>query len=164
MEEAQKEVYKMIDKVYREKYNHLVNGAHRRLGNHSDAEDTVQEAFTRACEYWYTYDKELSTMWTWLNTILNRTISDRKKDIRLKGMAVEVHSPEDLMTMNPAEARIELKKIEGVINAYPHKERVALKAYAFFGCRPADIELFTDYNKQEINYIIRKFNKQVKAL
>lgn len=61
----------------------------RYVPNYADAEDIVQEAYTRAIQYWYTYDPE-RPLEQWFRTMVRNASIDWKKQDRMSGMTVKV--------------------------------------------------------------------------
>jgi RNA polymerase sigma-70 factor (ECF subfamily) len=78
-----------IEEYYRENYDTLVSKVAGRVGGRGNAEDVVQEAFTRALKYKRAYRKGMS-VGAWFSTILNNATRDFKREERNRGMSVEV--------------------------------------------------------------------------
>lgn len=152
------EVKKFFDKEYRT----LVNRVKKRAGSPENAEDVVQEAFTRACQYLNSFDPNKKEFGAWFNTILNNALRDFKRDEMNYGMGMEFNEEEsegvefrvtDKETSN--EIRKEIKK-KGALS------REILHLYFNLDYTPKDIQKATSFPKGTILSTITRFKNEMK--
>lgn len=74
---------------YRSNFESEVKRLTRFVPNVADAEDIVQEAFTRAVQYWDTYDPT-RPIEKWVRTLVRNSMVDWRKQDRMSGMTVKV--------------------------------------------------------------------------
>lgn len=73
-----------IEKLYREKFNPSVKLMSRILqGDWHGGQDVVQEAFTRAWEYYPSFDPDRGKINVWFNAILFNALRDYQKETRI---------------------------------------------------------------------------------
>jgi RNA polymerase sigma-70 factor (ECF subfamily) len=77
----------IIDEYYRENYEQLIKRLSYRLGSPENAEDAVQEAFTRAVKY---YKSCTSDFDRWFKVIMSNVVKDFQKEIRLAGLTKSI--------------------------------------------------------------------------
>src|SRR3546814_3055187 len=89
------EAYKIIEYHYRNNFKNLISRYSRQFQSHSRAEDIVQEAYTRALQYWNRYSPE-QPFGAWFNGILLNCVKDNIREEAHQG-AVE-YPPEEEQT------------------------------------------------------------------
>src|SRR3546814_15218451 len=83
---------KVIDAYYRENYDALVKRLSYRLGTRENAEDTVQEAFTRAVKYYESCSVDFDR---WFKALLANAVKDAQGDIRTAGLTKSIDDATD---------------------------------------------------------------------
>src|SRR3546814_8875926 len=83
---------KVIDAYYRENYDSLVKRLSYRLGTRENAEDTVQEAFTRAVKYYESCSVDFDR---WFKVLLANAVKDAQGDIRTAGLTKSIDDATD---------------------------------------------------------------------
>jgi len=68
------EAYKVIEDYYRKNFKRLVNISRGRAGSYHNAEDVVQEAFTRALKYHKSYNPAMTAFDAWFSRILDNSL------------------------------------------------------------------------------------------
>lgn len=91
---SQANLHKELTTHFEENYDRLVKRASFRVGGMTNAEDVVQEAFTRALQYSASFEYSNRELTAWFNTILNNAASDLKSELRREGMSVASETPE----------------------------------------------------------------------
>ncbi len=145
-----------IETYYRENYKRLVNLARKRVGNYSlpNAEDAVMEAFSRACRYFRTYDKD-KNFDDWFKGILHNCINQIKKDERDKGVVVR-DDVEDIPTTEQREV-VFTKEVESVLASVSPRDQEVLNMYFFYGYKSIEISKLTSISHDSVRDIIRRF-------
>jgi len=82
-------MYPEIENFYSENFELLVKRYHNRAGSKTNAEDVVQEAFSRAMKYYKTFQESKKEFGAWFNTIANNALRDFKNQEKRMGMSVE---------------------------------------------------------------------------
>jgi len=110
------------------------------LGNVTDAEDLVQEAFMRAHRALLErqFDGRASVN-TWLHRIVSNLAVDQLRSKKRRGPAVEASDEMMGEDGNSAEARLALRELDEWMNDLPPEQRVALVLSAFEGFSNGEI-------------------------
>jgi len=154
----------MIEEFYTENFDRLVIQLSRRAGSIQNAEDIVQEAFTRALTYKDAYNPNLNQFSTWFNGILRRCLYDFKRVELKQGMAILEEEPlvEETVDLDGYEqkfaAEIE-KHIEQKANV-AHKN--VLYLYFIRGYPRRDIVKITDESIKNIEIITYRFKQEMR--
>lgn len=148
----------LIQQLYVDEYETMCHRIKNRVGGLINAEDVVQEAYTRALQYSNSYNEKLSTLGGWFNTILNNSAKDFKREERLSGMTTdeELTEPAD-ETAYTAEM---VEKVLKDMDESPYRE--ILRLYFILGYKPADIAKVTDQRPQSISNAVQRFKNEMK--
>lgn len=158
MEKA--EVYKLIEAHYRKHAKSQVIQLGRAAGSPHNAEDVVQEAYTRACKYWRSYDpkKEFNTWWT---SILNNCLRDNQRDTILNGLVTDdLAAVSEPTHVDPTDL-ILMKEIETAINKEPSNAREALKYYYLLGFTSKEVAEVTSYTADAVRQLASRFKRSL---
>lgn len=79
----------VIGKAYTEHYDVLYKAAYARLKDHHNAEDAVQEAFSKALQYFHTYNPAKAGAGAWINRILQNVCNKITQVERNRGVSME---------------------------------------------------------------------------
>ncbi len=155
-------VYLLIEEHYKRKFKDQVKGLSHATGGYHNAEDTVQEAYTRACKYWNTYD-QARTFDAWFQTILSNCVRDKQRDSVLNGMVQEAANVMADPPTGDVTNRIYLDEVVKKMMAYPKHVAYVLKMYLLLGYTSKEIAEFTDYKPENIRQIVTRFRQEVAA-
>lgn len=150
----------LID-FYNNERNTLVKKYNRRAGSPENAEDVVQEAFTRALQYIDSYDPSKKELGAWFYTILQNSLRDFKREDKNGGMVMfeEEHmEPTEFVDLDK-EVRNELHNL---IDTKNDVAKEVLTLYFRHGYMIKDIDNTTDHSYAAIKAIILRFKKEVK--
>ena len=153
-----KSVYKLIEDHYREKAELTTRRIGRYLRNRANAEDVVQEAYTRMCAYWKSYDPEQS-MDHWFGTILNNSIKAFFKADMLKGMSDDMPNEDPLA--NRVFDKIEADELMEIINGKSEGIRKILHLYLVEGFTSAEVEEVVPQSASNVRKIVQRFRDEV---
>ena len=139
---------------------------HKRVANRAggayNAEDVVQEAFSRALKYWDSFDPNRHQLGAWFNTILNNALKDFKREELIYGMCVEFDEELDSgVRMNTTNKNI-LEKIEQLIQSKRDSTRDLLDLYYLKGYKVRDVVQALDVNSQAVRTAVLRFKVEVK--
>lgn len=81
----------------------------------ADAEDIVQETFTRALKYHNSFNPDISNLHQWVNGIFSRCIKDFQRDKRMQGMSVELKEDDAISGETIGEDNKTLEEIEEMV-------------------------------------------------
>lgn len=156
---TREKVYEFIEAHYREYRSMLIKKYRNALGGHHNAEDAVQEAYTRACKYWQTYDGA-QPFGGWFHTILNNCIKDQQRDTILNGLVQE--SEDNLVGSVPARADdiVLVNEMIARIDKMPEHTAIVLKAAFVWGYTAEEIAEFTPYQISNIRQLISRFRRE----
>lgn len=150
-----------LTKFYTDKYQTLVKNYAARCGSVEDAEDVVQEAFTRALTYRNSYKPE-EYFSNWMTRIVYHCFCDWKRDQRLQGGTVsfseEGHEPkpnsdakEEFAVFVRQMMRDETERAQEVINL----------AYCC-NYRSVEIAKFLNISKNTVDWYTMTFREKLK--
>jgi RNA polymerase sigma factor (sigma-70 family) len=149
----------IIRDLYENIYDQSLHRVKNRVGGLINAEDVVQEAFTRALTYANSFNERIASVGGWFNTILNNAAKDFKREERLSGMSTtdeELGEPADTTAYNNEMVE---KVLEGMDES-PYRE--ILRLYFLLGYTPADIAKVTDQRPQSISNAVQRFKNEMR--
>ena len=158
MEQA--EAYKIIEDHYRNNFKKLVNKTIGKVGNKYNAEDAIQEAYTRALTYWKSFDTNNNTFESWFDGIMNNSIRNANTEARSKGMA----NPDliDPPYLNQAYFKRFLKEIKEDIDKLPEEKRRPISLAFLENYAPLDISRITNKTVNAIRIMLFRFREEIK--
>ena len=158
---TKKQSDKMVEDHYRKFNNKLVKMLTKKAGNRQNAEDTVQEAYTRALTYIKSYDGK-SDFGAWFNTILVNALSDNKVEVRNNGQTGDrcVESIEDHIKGNVLD-KIQNDEILTAIKAKTDSVKKILTLYFFHQYKPREIALVVPQTGYNIRKIVQRFKEEM---
>lgn len=155
------EFKKFIEAHYRKNFKPLVKAYSNIAGGQHEAEDLVQTAYTRAMQYWNSlssyedFDK-------WFSGIFKNSITDLRKDQRLRGMLNidEVEEPGIYNNIGIAENL--RKRVEVLVDAAPVNQRTILNLVLFLGYTPEEASKVVPETANNIRQIVHRFRLKLK--
>lgn len=157
----------VIDKHYKENYEILLKRVNRRLGCLEDAEDVVQEAFSRAIEYYNSYNpKKCKYFNNWFDVILNNVYKKFITEKKSGGMTKSLDdSLDEIQPVLPDHYKsISKKELKRLINSRSGDSKEVISLNINFGYNPSEIKLLTGYKLTFIYNTIKSFSKEIKEL
>ena len=153
--------YKIVEGHYRKSYSILVNTLTKKAGGRQNAEDTVQEAYTRALTYIKSYDGD-SDFGAWFNTILVNSLSDNRVQVRNRGHTGfdHVEMIEDHMKSDA----IDGVQVDEIVNSIKSKEKdikKILTLYFIHQYKPREISLLVPQTGNNIRKIVQRFKEEM---
>ena len=149
------EVYQKIDQHYRASFEANVQKMARKCGGHAQSEDVVQEAYTRALQYWDSYDVD-KDFDKWFNGILYKAfLSNRKKERSALTITEEVG-------IEPLRDTVMAKEMKEQIEEKPELERKVLLLFFFFEYTPQDIEQLVPLSGNAIRKMVSRFKGEMR--
>lgn len=155
------EVYDLIEKHYREHRDNIVSRLGSYIGSKPNAEDIVQEAYTKALTYWNSYDTK-NGVDNWIHTIINNCMKDFIRDEIQQGMAGDPIPPETMLKPEAISA-IELAEIVGAIENEPDNIERILKLHLIEGYSAAEIEKVVPESRDNIWKIVQRFREKIRG-
>ncbi len=127
-----------IESYYKDNYDKLVKSVSYRVGSMCNAEDVVQEAFTRALQYKDSFRQD-GNLANWFAQILRNCVRDFQQDLRMNGMTVEFEEDHDELVEDKQESKSLLKRIEYEIDKYRSPKRDILSLIFLKGFKPKEV-------------------------
>ena len=153
------EVYKIISDYYKVNFKKLVNKTVGKTGSRHNAEDAVQEAFTRALTYWESFNPN-GSFDMWFDKILGNSVRNLNSEARSKGMThPDTISPPPI---NPAYLKRFLKEIKEEIDKRPEDRRKILSLAFFDEYTPLEISHITNKTVNAIRIIMFRFREDIR--
>lgn len=152
-----------INQYYEEERDNLVRRITFRAGSPENAEDIVQEAFTRALQYAKSFDKDKACIRSWFSGILNNALRDFKRDERLYGMCEEFEEEEhDGLEMDLLHHDIQ-RKIREDMKMQNELHACVVDLYFNKQYKLSDIVKVTDESFHNVHKIVVRFKADCKA-
>lgn len=134
-----------------------------RVGGIVNAEDVVQEAFSRALRYKDSYSND-NPIEHWFNTILMNSVSDFQRIERLGGLSDGYEEEEGTDSMDNSQFKSEM--VERVLNhleEYDKDSRKVLEASLVYGWLPREIAEFSPLSANHIRVTIHRFKEAMRV-
>ena len=157
---TQQAVYNLIDNHARTRRSLIVKRLSHHFSSPHYAEDVVQEAYFRACNYWATYDGEQGFN-TWFSSILNNAIKDFFKEEALHGMGTSLDSTE-IDEGSRLLDRLTLEELLGFINRQPERIARILNLHIIQGYRSDEVAQLVPESADNIRKIVQRFRAEVR--
>lgn len=158
---TREETYSLIEKHYRSSFKDLVTKLSGRFGGVQDAEDVVQDAYARACQYHDSFSGNEREFDRWFTSLLANCSRDKWGDMMRRGMTVDVDE-DDRIVLNTGPFNVELTEIADQIEAKksPHKEILTL--YFWKNYDPADISNVVGEKVGTVKQVIWRFQNELR--
>lgn len=157
------EVFTEIEKSYRESYRTLCSSVRGQVGSWANAEDTVQETYTRACQYWKSYDPEIG-MYPWISGILANCVKRTRQTERAQGMVN--YSEEELGSAGAvgpnAFKQYQTKELLDFIGTLAPNVKRVVSLYVLSGFNSNEIAEMVPENPNHIRKIVQRFREDVR--
>ena len=154
----------VIKNHYEENYDLLVKRMARRLDSVEDGEDVVQEAFTRAIQYYKSWAG--NRFENWFNVILSNTykrfISEKKMGGLSKPLEDSLEEIEPII-VNYLDS-IASSELEALINKKGGRDRDILMLNIFYGYSWAEIAAILCISKKAIDGVVYRFHLELKGV
>lgn len=139
---------------FNDNYTRLVKIARRRVGGYSlaNAEDAVQEAFARACQYYGSY-KRSDNLDGWFNGILRNCINQIKRQEQTQGVC---YTEVEDIAAEPATLVVSQNVID-TIDSLSDRDGKIVQMYFFDGYRTREIGELLQVNHDVVRDVIRRF-------
>ena len=157
MEYKQKEVYKLIEDHYRKNFDRLVKVLGFRAGGRHNAEDIVQEAYTRALTYWNAFDMK-EEFGSWFKSIQTNAMKDFYQEEIKRGIVSD--TMEGLGTQPVALKQLEADELVKKINDTKPNVKKILTLHFIQGYRPKEISEMVPEKHRGVEEAIRRFRKE----
>lgn len=156
----QEETYVLIEKHFREHQSRLVKALSHSIGNYHHAEEVVQEAYTRACAYWESFNDDFPFN-EWFGGILNNCIRNKLKDEQHHGMADdgmdEVVAPQVLN-------KIHLDDVKKYIAEQPDRVKHILTLFFISQYTIRMITQVVKDNENTVKQVIKNFRMRLRDM
>jgi RNA polymerase sigma factor (sigma-70 family) len=154
---------KVIDAYYRENYDALVKRLSYRLGTRENAEDTVQEAFTRAVKYYESCSVDFDR---WFKVLLANAVKDAQGDIRTAGLTKSIDDATDeLEPIIPNHIKDLFRDHMGALSkTKPSFNTEVIRLNILFGYTPREISEQLNLSINVVTNNLVAFTKEVKEI
>lgn len=153
---------KTLGEFYLKNYRMFCKRVSNRAGGGYNAEDVVQEAFSRALLYWSSFNPEYKALGAWFNTILNNTLKDFTQAERMIGMSMEFDEElHEGIGMSQTSAHT-MKRIKHMINGKRDGTKECLTLYFLNGYTCKEVCHVTDMKPKAVSMAVLRFKQEVK--
>lgn len=151
----------LIERHYRQHFRSMVKKLGNAVGGPANAEDVVQEAYTRAITYYSAFNGE--DFEQWFSGILRNCIAQFRKEEQARG-AVNIEEVEDEPSIfeDPFFRSIK-NEIEARIAAKPASQSHILRLHFLEQYSPSDIERVVPETNGAIRQIIFRFRNELRG-
>jgi RNA polymerase sigma factor (sigma-70 family) len=157
---TKQEVYTEIEQHYRKHYAPIVSRYSRYAGGYHNAEDVVQEAYTRACQYWEACNTSKGFN-GWFSQILVNCLRDKIGDERTRG-AID---REDFVTETRPRVfnKLLVGDVKKIIDDNKPEVRDILNLYFFKEMKTCEIAEIVPQSHSNVRTIISNFRKGLRS-
>jgi RNA polymerase sigma factor (sigma-70 family) len=155
-------MYELIEDHYIKNHKRLVTLMSNRAGGRPNAEDIVQEAFTRAITFHKSFDPNQQEIGAWFNTILNNALRTSKRTEKLMGMSVEYTDDMDEEVEFSDWEENMIAKIKKDLAKETEIRRQVLQLYLFSQYKPREITQVLDVSNGYVRTLVKEFKKKMK--
>ena len=153
------EVYKLIEEHYRTNFKRLVKRFSGASQSRHNAEDLVQEAYTRACQYWKSFDNE-KDFDKWFMRIVVNCLKDKIKEEKehgsVSGMEMTAEVRPNVLN------RLIIEDVKRIIKKQPENIAYILSLFFFGQYRGAEIAEIVPESHTYIRQLIHNFRKHLR--
>ena len=154
-----------ITKYYDSNYKRMVKIAYNITKQSCDAEDIVQESFSRALKYYNSFNSEISTLHQWVNGIFSRCVKDFQRDAMLQGMSVEIKEEDASTSETTGEDNKALEEVKALIdNIKGVLSKQICYLYFIREYTPREIAQVVDSTPGFIRFCVCSFRKDLKVV
>ena len=140
----------LVEEHYKGNFKRMVNLYSGKFGNSWEAEDVVQEGYSRAIKYFDSFD-DTRSIDKWINRIMYRSFIDYKNAER-PNYELVVEDVEDL-SYNPKD----LERVVQFIHDQKDSIREVLRLYYIYGHGPLAISQITGMPQTNVSSITTRF-------
>lgn len=151
----------VLEKYYADNYDTLVKRVSGKAGGLYNAEDVVQEAFSRALKYKGTFDKD-RPIDNWFSRILQNALKDFMQEERNYGMNMVNEEADAPSPISPENGELCAHVKEHIKKFVPEDEKEILTLYYLRGYSLQDVARITDKKYRRVNYVVYKFDEELK--
>ena len=159
------EVYSLLEQHYKNNYKILVKKITSSARSRHNAEDIVQDAFTRAFQYWKSFKvSEEKSLEKWFSRILRNSFNQHRLNNILQGMYVDLDESMSHFHRPSAYFNIIIKEIEKLIDKKKPEETYVLRLFFFYQYKPADIAKVSEKSNEAIRQVIYRFRQELREI
>jgi len=151
-------VYGLVETHYTDKHDKLVSMVSRYLGSKPNAEDVVQEAYSRTLKYWKAYHPDQGFN-TWFGTVLNNAIKDFFKKELLRGMNDD--TPVEVASPSQAFQRIQVKELAEMIEGEEKHTANILRLFLLEGYNATEVGQCVPESPTNVRKIVQRFRAKL---
>lgn len=162
---TKEQFYSEVDRHYREHFKVLINVYASRLRGRHNAEDVVQEAYTKVLEHWETYKPELASFNVWFENVLKNCAKTHMTKEKMHGMVYDTDSVALLEASVDAGgfSASMLADIEREIAKQPVPRQLILQLALFQQETYSEIAQALAVSQQYVKNTVSKFRKELAA-
>lgn len=157
---SREEVYAIIEEHYRSNFKDLVKRLSSPGGSSHNAEDIIQEAYTRALQYWNSYNIEQDFK-KWFHRILMNCLKDKLKEERSQGSATEKDFVDD---GEHAINKIMLNEIMKEVDKLEDTKKFIIKLFFLEQFKTKEIADLVLDSHENIRLTIHNFRKKMRFI
>ena len=166
---------KVIETYYEENFEDLVRGVSGAFDNFQDAEDAVQDAFTKAIQYAGSFNEDAGNFEGWFRRILSNCIKDVGNAVRNQGMSMDDEQEDvedelnngkikrDVVISDDHEVAVDHQAVTDFIKGCRPKLKNILTLYFYKDLYPREIGQALGIRAETVSRAIWRFNKRLRG-
>ena len=155
---------KTLEGYYKDNYGKLVKGWSRRAGSPENAEDLVQEAFTRALQYIEGYNED-TPFEGWFITILHNCWKSQAGDAYRQGMSITIEDADEQGLLDEVEITDDNRRLISIIRRMIKNSRRPAKDILYLHFvrewKPSEISHYLNIELETVKKSLYRFKQTV---
>ena len=149
-------MYSQLEEFYRSNRSKLISSIRKKAGNVVDAEDVVEETFSRALKHWHHYDVS-KPLEGWIVGIMHNALADFKREERMHGMPGLDEPVYDI------EERHEVKElVRSALELASDRDKDIVRLYYSVGYTSKEIADIKAISPTIVRHVVSRFAKNIK--
>lgn len=149
---------------YRHNRENEVKRFSYRAGGIENAEDVVQEAYTRAITYLHAWDRDKTSFGQWFSTVLDNALRDFKREERQQGLVMQEDKVVDNLELEVDKEKVIEKMLQEIEEMPLERNREILRLFVVLGYQAKEVAQILEANVHTVRKVVADFYKYAREV